>query len=356
MSPAELIRRRQQDWGELESMLVRFTRSKRRRATAAELSRFGALFRDVCADLARARAQAYSDDLIDYLNALAARSHNVFYTAPPAPVGGPWRFFARTFPLTVRKNAAYVLAGLFLFFAPMLGIISLARTDAGTLYQLVPERTLKYYEQMYKKGHAGGRSEAADAAMTGFYVRNNVGIAFNCFATGVFFGIGSIFFLLFNGVIIGAVFGFITQGPYGMNLLSFVAGHGPFELFAISLSGAAGLRLGLGAIVTGNRRRRDSLRLAATDAVRLVLGAAALLLGAALIEGFFSPSSLPMAAKFGMGGACTIFLCWYLGLHAARLQRQEQERTRREERTARAKRTAGPTATRAGAVISAGEA
>jgi uncharacterized membrane protein SpoIIM required for sporulation len=100
-----------------------------------------------------------------------------------------------------------------------------------------------------------------------------------------------------------------------MNLLSFIVGHGPFELTAICISGAAGLRLGFGAVITGNRRRSDSMRLAARDAVRLVLGAAVLLGGAALIEGFWSPSSLPMAVKFGFGGACALFLVWYLALY-----------------------------------------
>ena len=57
-------------------------------------------------------------------------------------------------------------------------------------------------------------------------------------------------------------------------------------------------------------------RLAARDAVRLVLGAAAFLTGAALIEGFFSPSSLPMEVKFGFGGLCALFLVWYLAFYA----------------------------------------
>jgi len=123
-------------------------------------------------------------------------------------------------------------------------------------------------------------------------------------------------------VMIGAVVGFLSTTPSAMNLLSFVVGHGPFELFAISLSGAAGLRLGFGAIVTGNRRRGDSLRLAARDAVQMVLGAAVLLLGAALIEGFFSPSALPMEVKFAFGGICALSLIWYFGVHAARQQRR----------------------------------
>jgi len=315
MIAAEFAKQRHKDWVELERLLASSPRARQLRGTPDELSRFAALYRSACADLARARASGYPDDLVDYLNALTARAHNVFYVAPPFPLGRIWRFFSLLFPLTVRRNAVYVTAGLLLFYGPMLGTIALSVFDDQVLYQLVPKSMLKQFEKMYEKGHFEGRGETADMAMTGFYVRHNIGIAFGCFASGIFFGLGSVITLLFNGVVIGAVVGFVARTPSSMNLLSFIVGHGPFELTAICISGAAGLRLGFGAVITGNRRRSDSMRLAARDAVRLVLGAAVLLGGAALIEGFWSPSSLPMAVKFGFGGACALFLVWYLAFY-----------------------------------------
>lgn len=323
MTAAEMVRRRRDEWLELEALLDKLSaRYRRSAAPPRQLSRFAELFRSVCADLARARALGFSDDLVDYLNALAARSHNIFYQAPPQPRGQLRRFFSEGFPLTVYRNAIYVAAGLLLFFAPMAATIGLAAYDDEVLYQLVPKPMLERFEKMYERGHSAGRREDVDVAMTGFYVRHNVGIAFQCFATGIFFGIGSIFFLLFNGVVIGAVVGFMSNTPVAMNLLSFIIGHGPFELTAIALSGAAGLRLGFGALITGSRSRRESMRLAALDAVRLVLGAAVLLFAAAGIEGFFSPSSLPMELKFGFGGCCVLFLVWYLGILPWRVGRR----------------------------------
>ncbi|MBW2733454.1 MAG: stage II sporulation protein M [Deltaproteobacteria bacterium] len=313
MNAHEMLRQRRGDWDALEDLLRRFSSNhKRAHATPEELSHFASLFRSVCADLDRARAQGLSDDLVDYLNSLAARAHNIFYVAPPTQHGSIIRFFKLTLPLTIRRNAVYVAAGIFLFYAPMLATIGLAASNEDTLYQLIPKKMLENYEKMYERGHKQGRGETQDMAMTGFYVKNNVGIAFTCFATGIFFGVGSLFFLVFNGIMIGAVVGFLSNSPVAMNLLSFIAGHGPFELTAIGLSGGAGLRLGFGALITANRLRGESLRLAALDAVQLVAGAAALLLAAALIEGFFSPSALPMAVKFGFGGVCTLFLFFYL--------------------------------------------
>jgi uncharacterized membrane protein SpoIIM required for sporulation len=315
VTAAEFAKQRRQDWVDLERMLTTSARTRKLRGTPEEISRFASLYRSACADLARARASGYPDDLVDYLNALTARSHNLFYVAPPFPLRRLGRFFSVVFPLTVRRNAIYVAVGLMLFFGPLLGMVALSAFDDQAMFQLVPKGMLKQYEKMYEQGHAAGRDETVDVAMTGFYVRNNIGIAFQCFASGIFFGIGSIITLLINGVVIGAVVGFITRTPSAMNLLSFIIGHGPFELTAICLSGAAGLRLGFGAVITRNRRRSESLRLAARDAVRLVLGAAVLLAGAAMIEGFFSPSSLPMVVKFVFGGACALFLIWYLAFY-----------------------------------------
>lgn len=321
MTAADFVKRRRDDWVELEQMLSDSSLGRRLRGSPEGVSRMAALFRSACSDLARARSSGYPEDLIDYLNSLTARCHNLFYVAPPYPLDRIWRFFTRTFPLAIRRNAAYVVAGLLLFYGPMAGTIALSAVEEQALYQIVPKGMLEGFEEMYKEGHGKGRGEEMDVMMTGFYVRNNIGIAFQCFAAGIFFGLGSIVMILFNGVIIGAVVGFVAQTPVGMNLLSFIVGHGPFELTAICLAGAAGLRLGFGAIVTGNRRRTDSLRLAAGEAVKLVLGAAVLLLGAALIEGFFSPSSLPMPVKFGFGGLCALFLVWYLGIHSIRCHR-----------------------------------
>lgn len=323
MTPADFIKRRKGDWVELEQMVSDSPVGRRLRSSSDGASRLAGLFRSACSDLARARASGYPDDLIDYLNNLTARAHNLFYLAPPFPLRRIWQFFTTLFPLTVRRNATYVVAGLLLFYGPMAGMIALSAYDEEVLYQIVPKSMLEGVEKMYEKGHGEGREETADVMMTGFYVRNNIGIAFQCFSAGIFLGLGSIIIILFNGVLIGAIVGFVAQSPAGMNLLSFIIGHGPFELTAICLSGAAGLRLGFGVIITGNRRRVDSLRLAAADAVRLVLGAAALLLGAALIEGFFSPSGLPMAVKFTFGGLCTLFLVWYLGIHSVRVHRAQ---------------------------------
>jgi uncharacterized membrane protein SpoIIM required for sporulation len=161
-------------------------------------------------------------------------------------------------------------------------------------------------EEMYKptNHHLGMRASDTNFTMFGYYIWNNVRIGFQTFAGGLLAGVGSVWFLAANGVIIGSVAGYLTQVGYSATFWSFVAGHSSLELIAIVLSGAAGLRLGLAVIAPGNRSRKSALVAAAKPAVRIMYGAAILFFLAACVEAFWSPhTALPPNAKIAIGVA-----------------------------------------------------
>jgi uncharacterized membrane protein SpoIIM required for sporulation len=180
--------------------------------------------------------------------------------------------------------------------------------------QLLSPEMAEAMEEWYGEGFGKGRSESTDTGMAGFYVYNNVGVAFRCFATGVLFGLGSMFFLVYSGLHIGATAGLLTASGRGFNLLTFVATHGAFELTAIVIAGTAGLVMGYALVDTRGRRRFDSLRAHARDIVQLVMGAALMLLVAALIEGFWSPSAIPAAVKLSVALVLYLLVAAYLAL------------------------------------------
>ena len=132
--------------------------------------------------------------------------------------------------------------------------------------------------------------------MFGHYIRNNIGISFQCFAGGLFGGIGSLFFLAYNGAFGGAVAGYLTARGLSSTFYSFVATHSSFELTAIVISGAAGLRLGQAFLSPGRSTRTQSLVIAARDSIVLVYGVMAMLLIAAAVEAFWSSATWPPTA------------------------------------------------------------
>jgi uncharacterized membrane protein SpoIIM required for sporulation len=180
---------------------------------------------------------------------------------------------------------------------------------------------------MYSKNVSEGRQSGVNAAMAGFYVMNNVGIAFRCFATGILYGTGSIFFLVYNGLVMGTVVGHVTAVGHGQNILAFICGHAAYELGAIVISGAAGLRLGYALLATGNLTRLGSLRAAALGTVPLIAGAAAMLLVAAAVEAFWSPSSVPYPVKWAFGGASLVLVLAFWVFAARGLGRADADET-----------------------------
>jgi uncharacterized membrane protein SpoIIM required for sporulation len=150
--------------------------------------------------------------------------------------------------------------------------------------------------------------------MFGYYVMHNIGIAFQTFAAGLVFGLGSVFFLIFNGLIIGAVSGHLTEIGYGQTFWSFVIGHGAFELTAIALAGAAGLQLGWALIAPGQLTRGESLRLAARKSVQMLCGVMIFLLIAAFIEAYWSSTTVITPwVKYLVGAVLWLLVGTYLG-------------------------------------------
>ena len=169
---------------------------------------------------------------------------------------------------------------------------------------------LEQMDQMHKSSSFGSPGAQTHAAMSGFYVQHNVSIAFQCFGTGLAFGLGSMFFLLFNGLSLGVVFGHLFRTGTGDKLLTFVAAHSPWELTAIAIAGAAGIQMGFALVSTRGRTRLGNLQAHGMEVLRQIVGAAAFLVIAAMVEGWVSPSGLDRSLKLGLGAVGWTLVTW----------------------------------------------
>lgn len=312
----ELVAARTRDWQELDRLLG--TGEGLQGRDGPTISRLAALYRALCTDLMRARAARCTPDLSAYLDGLAARAHAALYGARPFRMPGVVALFTRDFPRALRANWRAFAVACALFFIPFLvGTLgALASQDLAS--RVLPGPTLESMERAYSGGFAEGRDAGTNTGMAGFYVYNNVGIAFRCFATGILFGTGSLFFLVYNGLVTGVVVGYVMSAGHGANIWTFMCGHAPFELGAIVIAGGAGLQMGYALVDTGGLTRTGSLRRAAPLIAHQILGAAAMLFIAALLEGFWSPSSLPAPIKWAASGLFTVLIVLYLALAGRR--------------------------------------
>jgi uncharacterized membrane protein SpoIIM required for sporulation len=300
------------DWNRFEQWLDQDERRARRNARPAPEPAHALAdadvpqaYRRVCQHLALARDRQYSPELVDRLNRLALRGHHRLYGARPGRGAAKGlEFLLAGFPRLVRAERGFVLTAAVLFFGPVLALIAVLQAYPDFIYYLVEPANLARFQEMYDPANPRlGRREADDnVAMFGFYIFNNVRIGFQTFATGLAFGLGTLFYLVFNGVMIGAIAGYLTAIGYGTPFWSFVSGHSALELVAIAISGAAGLRLGAAVVAPGAQSRKHALVAAARPAVRLMYGAAAMFLAAAFVEAFWSPlTAFPPQTKYAVG-------------------------------------------------------
>lgn len=273
-------------------------------------------YRQVCQHLALAQSRMYSQPLINQLGQLVLRSHQQLYRRRAPLFHHILHFFGRDFPRLIRQEWRVVLLSTSIFFGSLIAMIVAIQIEPELAFSVIGPDEIASVEDMYspEQHHRIGREREADSdiMMFGYYIKNNTGIGFQTFAGGLLFGIGSLFFLLFNGIFIGAVAGHLTQIGYIDTFWGFVAGHSATELTAIALSGAAGLKLGQALIQPGRKTRVEALKNNAVIAVNIIYGAATLFLIAAFIEAFWSSmSGIPVSVKYSVGIAMWSLILFY---------------------------------------------
>lgn len=315
MRVADRLARRETSWRELDQLLARLDSQPLKRATAAEVLRLGELYRAACADLMLADSHDLPRGTVAYLHRLVGRAHNAVYRAKGFRFSDWGAILFGDVPRRLRSDPALRLAAL-VFFGGFLLCALLAAGRPGFSQTVIGEAFVDQMDEMYSQPVDAVRTDGKsrnDTIMTGFYIQHNTSIGIQCFAGGLLFGLGSLYELASNGMLLGTAFGHMAAGPNASNFYTFVTAHGPFELTAIVFSGAAGLRLGWGLIETKGQSRLASVRREATRALPTLGAAAVLFILAAFVEGYVSASSLPYPVKAFVAIASTILLTVYVG-------------------------------------------
>ncbi|MGU9849550.1 stage II sporulation protein M [Pseudomonas koreensis] len=306
--------RHKAEWERFTLALERLEHGK----DTSQVASFPKAYRRLCQHLALAQERGYSSFLIDSLQQLVLRGHQQLYRHRSRFGANLLGFILADFPRLVRAEWPFVLAAGLVFFGSLIGFALLVYVFPELVYNLIPAEQVRDMQSMYDPvaGHLGRSAERAaseDWVMFGYYVMHNIGIAFQTFASGLLLGVGSAFFLFYNGLIIGAVAGHLTEIGFGQTFWSFVIGHGAFELSAIALAGAAGLKLGWAVIAPGRLTRGEALVQAARKSVQLVCGVMLFLLIAAFIEAYWSSKTgVTPPIKYAVGAALWIAVAVYL--------------------------------------------
>ncbi len=308
MISARWLEKRRPYWSRLDE----FVGAKRHRISklnSSELQELALLYRQTASDLATVREDATSAQLTIYLNQLLGRAHNLIYMGRRAKPAGVWKFYKDTYPAIFRETFSDTFAAFIIFFATALVSFLAAMADPTFARFLLGGDMITTIEnhQMWTQSIVTVKPLASSAILT-----NNLSVAFATFALGITAGIGTVWMMVLNGLLIGVVAEACWREGMSLQLWSFVAGHGVLELPAIFIAGGAGLGIARGLLFPGQLPRRASLAIAGARSVRLMLGTIPMLLIAGLVEGFISPSNLPIPLKFLLSAALGTLLVLYL--------------------------------------------
>ena len=305
------MEQRKAHWDRLEALIKSCAHRGVSGLGRADLRELALLYRQTAADLSVVREDPSGAALAAYLNTLLGRAHNLIYSGDPPKARGIVHFYSRVFPAIFRQTAVYTLAATALFALGFFAGATLAWTDPGFERVVLGSAMVDTIErgQMWTHSIVGVKPLASSAITT-----NNLSVSFAAFAGGILAGLGTVYIMLFNGVLIGTVAVACHRAGLSVPLWSFIAPHGALELPAIFIAGGAGLVLAKGLLAPEFLSRKDSLARGAALAVRLLLGVIPLLIVAGLIEGFVSPTDVPVWMKFTLGVSGLVLLGGYVGL------------------------------------------
>lgn len=281
-----------------------------RSLSQSDLRDLGLLYRQAAADLSAVRTDRSSRTLEQYLNKLVSRAHNFVYSGPRTTFAGLWRFMVHGYPRLLRRLSSYVwLATAITLTAAALGVfITIVRPQFGEMFLGAEKMEGIRQHHLWMDNILSMKPQASSQIMT-----NNIAVCFAAFAMGITAGLGTIYLLFFNGLMLGTIATVCAQHHLSLSLWSFIAAHGALELPSIMLAGAAGLRIASGILFPGMLRRSDALAVAGLEAVQLVSGTIPLLIIAGTLEAFLSPTHSPASLKFAVGALLFVGLCLWLG-------------------------------------------
>src|SRR5213082_2363919 len=310
------VMRKRDSWETFRLLAARAERLGLKRLGAAEIPGFAAQYREVAADLARARTYGVDPRVLEYLERVVSAGHNALYGRHAGQHVHLVRLVLRELPAAVVDARAFVLAALLLFALPAAtGYLAIRERPAIAEEVLPDEMIARARAGAGRRAEGIGYAEAPSMylpVVASTIITNNVQVAFFAFAFGITAGIGTLLLLTLNGLFFGAVLGLFANYGLAGWLLTFVAGHGVLELTAIFIAGGAGLLVARGLIAPGDLTRRDALVLAGRRAARLVAAAVLLLCLAGTIEGLLSASDAAPAYKFAVSAASAVLLACYL--------------------------------------------
>jgi uncharacterized membrane protein SpoIIM required for sporulation len=286
-------------WREADARAARLSRG--RTDDAADAARLAEDYRLLAHDLARARALMPSSRTREYLESAYARTHATLHHGAWDARSALARLVLTEIPAAMRWLAPYLAWTTFIFLLAACAGYALVHRYPELIALFASPRMIASVESG-KLWTQGILNVVPSSILSVEILTNNIIVSLFAYCLGFLFGLGTLYILGLNGLMLGAIFAFVGEHGLAGQLFSFVVPHGCVELSVMCVSGAAGAAIGEALIRPGAGGRLESFRAAALGTGVVLIACAMLLTGAGLIEGFVSPDPrVPLTARIAIG-------------------------------------------------------
>ncbi len=283
----------------------------------ADILRFGRLYQAALSDLGYVQKHDETGHTVSHLNRLLGKAYLTIYRRSQVQLMDFVWFFLHRFPALVWRRIHFTaVAALIFVFSSLIGFLCI--TNESKLVNLVvPESMQERAKDDLARGRIG-REDPANLRLTisSEIMFNNIRVSFLAFALGIVFGLGTVYVLITNGLLLGGLASLYHSGGYPAHFWSLILPHGGIELSCCFITAGAGLMIGYSIFRQTPYRRGALMAREALDAVRLVAGTIPWFVVAGLIESYITPSSLPISAKFLVSAVFMAGFLAYLGFGA----------------------------------------
>lgn len=268
---------------------------------------------DLTSDLAYAQTHFPQSRITLYLNNLASALHNQIYRNKRESISRLVTFWTQEIPQTIWEARHALMASFIIFVISVtIGLVSQLGDDSFARLILGDQYVDMTLDNIAKGEPMAVYDSGAETEMFLGITWNNVKVSFVVFVMGVFTSLGTGFLLFQNGVMVGSFQTFFFQQGLGFESMLAIWLHGTLEIWAIIVSGAAGITLGNGWLMPGTYGRLTSFMMAARRGLKIIVGTVPVFVMAGFIEGFATRhTEWPTWLRLTIIGASALFIGYY---------------------------------------------
>jgi uncharacterized membrane protein SpoIIM required for sporulation len=282
-------------------------------------------FTELVNDLGFAKTFYPQSRVTVYLNNLASGIYLGIYKNKKEESSRIVRFWKTELPLVIRKHHLILLYSFLIFLIFALMAAFSAANDQEFVRGVLGNDYVEMTEQNISKGDPFGVYKEQDPLSMFLWIAvHNVQVSFTIFVAGILAGLGTIWLLFNNGVMLGAFQYYFFSKGLGWKSVLVIWIHGTLEISSIIIAGAAGIVLGKSLVFPGTYERLPSLKLGAKDGFKMMIGLVPVFVIAAFLEGFITRySRMPVWLSILILFISAGFIIWYFVIYPIRVEKKE---------------------------------